>query len=71
VAGREEVVRGKPTTVTAPKPRQDFLRLAAEGRDLDDVKREYVRAVFHLTGSVMQTARVLKCDRATVYRVMR
>jgi transposase-like protein len=54
----------------ASEPLQEFAALTEKGLDLEDVKRQYVRAMYYRTRSVLQTADALKVDRATVYRFL-
>jgi hypothetical protein len=58
----------QPTPWLASEPSEEFKALLALGLDLEEVKKRYVRAMFYQTRSVIQTAALLKVDRATVMR---
>lgn len=60
----------QPTPWVAAEPPVDFQRLADCELDLEEVKRQYARAVYFKTRSVLQTAAVLKVDRSTVYNYL-
>jgi predicted transcriptional regulator YheO len=62
--------RGKKSTIKVSRPSAAFIQLALDCLNLELVKQQYVSAVYLLTGSISETARICQVSTNTVYHYL-
>ena len=62
--------RGKKSTIKVTPPPLSFVNLALAQHSLETVKQGYVSAVYLLTGSISETARICQVFTNTVYHYL-